>query len=109
MGGSTEGKLPSGSIMATEDFIKLVVTAVIAFGLSFAIATTTGPFALFDKVRALVASRYGEDSWQHTGFNCPICCCFYVAMLVAWGCDTGFLGWLFAFGVMNLAIALSPD
>ena len=86
-----------------------ILSAVITFGLAFSMANTDGPFGLYHKARMKVRKRYGEDTWQDTGVNCPICLSFWIALPIAYSLDLGVSGWLFSFGALNIIMALSPD
>lgn len=86
------------------------VTAwLMAFGLSFSMAVTDGPFGWYAKLRKKIEAKYGENSWQATGVGCPICISFWVSAPIAFFMGGGVSMWLSCFGFVTVVMALSPD
>lgn len=56
--------------MKPFDFVLL---ALAVFRVANDIANMDGPFDLYTRVRGWVLERFGPDSWQNQGVNCPIC------------------------------------
>jgi len=86
-----------------------VLAWMITFGIAWTIANADGPFGLYSKFRAKVRKRYGEDTWQDSGVNCPICVGFWVAIPVAILMDGGVSMWLSASGFVTVIICVSPE
>ncbi len=86
----------------------LIECCLITFGLSFSFAVTEGPGAVFSKIKRSVQNKWGVNSWQGHGVECPICCSFYAGILPAYLLGVGFSGWLSAVGFVTVIVCLSP-
>lgn len=86
-----------------------VLCWLITFGISWSIANADGPFSVFAELRKRVRKKYGEDSWQDSGINCPICVSLYISAPVAILMNGDVSMWLSSFGFVTLAMTLAPD
>lgn len=50
-----------------------IIGVLATYRLAYLTTTDTGPFAVFARVRGWVGERYGFDSWQYEGAQCPLC------------------------------------
>lgn len=86
-----------------------VLAWLITFGIAFSLANTDGPLGWFDKGRKYAKRRFGEDSWQNIGVNCPICLGCWIGIPVALFLGGGFSMWLSSLGFVTVVICVSPE
>jgi hypothetical protein len=60
----------------------LLVQILAVYRVAHMLARENGPFDSFANARYAIEKKYGVDSWQHAGFNCPLCISFWLSWCV---------------------------
>jgi len=85
-----------------------IIGALATYRLAFMTTTDTGPFEIFTSIRSMVGERFGYQSWQWEGANCPLCqgvwfSCLFALLLFPWmGIAAQFALWLSMAGAAAL-------
>lgn len=64
--------------------MRTLLAILASYRIAYLISTEDGPFDLATKLRGFVYARFGEDSWQFRGIDCPLCVSFWVALAMQW-------------------------
>lgn len=51
-----------------------------SYRIAYLVSRERGPFDLAERLRLAIFNRYGEDSWQYTGIDCPLCVSFWTSL-----------------------------
>lgn len=61
----------------------LIVGALASWRLAYLFTIDTGPARIFERIRGIVRSRFGPDSWQFEGATCAFCQSVWYAGVMA--------------------------
>lgn len=57
-----------------------LLTILSAYRIAYLISRERGPFDLAERLRTIVHLRFGSESWQAEGIDCPLCISFWAAL-----------------------------
>lgn len=62
--------------------MQIVLAILASYRIAYLVSRERGPFDLAERLRGFVIQKYGEDSWQGTGIDCPLCVSFWVSLVM---------------------------